>query len=449
MKKFILFFAMIWCFVFSAYSQFTEINGISKTKKASAVKLFKVMSGQLEEINSTNPTSDGKFNFKFLPTYKGYYVIGFGNAKEVKDKFKLYVKGNDKINLVLNDSTYVLTGINTKENEVLAQWQKLALKIERRSVYFMPRFLDGFFPQLENLILKSKNWTVGKETGNAEFDKLLKTTIDYDIAYFALSFISSFRASQPNPADYNAYMKNFKADPFLQNSTLLKLPYGTIMLSNLVSYKNNNLRKPDFDIDVMAIANDTLKGQYTVDKAATLKSYTNYEHILRNYQKYILNQDQLMQLNKIESNLAKFKAGASPINFAYPDVEGKIISLADFKGKLVLVDVWATWCGPCVAEIPSLKKLEEEFHDKDIAFVSVTIDIEKDKEKWKKFIVDNQLGGVQLFANGGNSIISKAYQISGIPRFMLFDKKGNIIDVDSPRPSDPKLKAILNEYLSN
>lgn len=447
MKKYCVLIAIILSAIFSAQAQFTEINGVLKKKGVSTIKLFKVVSGRMEEIASTHPAFSGVFNFKFQPNYKGYYVIGYGDPNDTKDKFKLYVKGNDKINLTLNDSTYVLTGTNTKENEVLAAWQKLAFRIERRSVYFIPRFLNGFFPQHESLVVKAKNWTIGKETGNKDFDELMKTTVDYDLAYFALAFVSSYRASQPDAADYNNYLKTLKADQFLQPEKLFKLPYGTVMLRNLVSFKNKNLRAPNFDDDAMSIPNDTLKGEYAVGKAANVKSYNSFEEIIKRYGKYFLTEDQKSRMSKYEAKLAKFKPGADAINFSYPDVNGKTVSLSDFKGKVVLVDVWATWCGPCIEEIPYLKTLEKEFHDKDVVFLSVSVDVEKDKEKWKKFIADQQMEGVQLLAGGKGSLISRAYHIDGIPRFMLFDKNGKIIDVDSPRPSDPKLKEILTSVI--
>jgi thiol-disulfide isomerase/thioredoxin len=118
----------------------------------------------------------------------------------------------------------------------------------------------------------------------------------------------------------------------------------------------------------------------------------------------------------------------------------------DLKGKVVLVDVWATWCGPCRAEIPHLKKLEEELKDKNIEFVSISVDEEKDRSKWKNMIEKEQLGGTQLFASGWSEI-AKYYNITGIPRFMVFDQQGKIVSVNSPRPSQPELKQLLETTL--
>ena len=112
------------------------------------------------------------------------------------------------------------------------------------------------------------------------------------------------------------------------------------------------------------------------------------------------------------------------------------------------VDVWATWCGPCKAEIPYLKEVEEEFKEENIAFVSISIDREKDHEKWENMVAEETLGGIQLFADKDwESQFVKDYYISGIPRFILIDPEGKIVSPDAPRPSNPKLKEMLKEKL--
>lgn len=130
---------------------------------------------------------------------------------------------------------------------------------------------------------------------------------------------------------------------------------------------------------------------------------------------------------------------ASP-TFDYENFKGGKTSLESLKGKYVYIDVWATWCGPCRKEIPSLQSIEEKYHGKNIEFVSISIDTKKDYEKWKKFVEEKQLGGIQLFAdNDWNSKFVTDYAIEGIPRFILVDPNGNIASADAPRPSDPKL----------
>lgn len=140
----------------------------------------------------------------------------------------------------------------------------------------------------------------------------------------------------------------------------------------------------------------------------------------------------------------KLNGSVSP-TFAYENTDGKIIKLEDFKGKYVYVDVWATWCGPCRAEIPHLKKTEEAFHGKNIEFVSISVDVMKDKEKWKKFVAEKQLGGVQVLADKDwRSDFVTGYKIQGIPRFILIGPDGKIVNADAPRPSSPELINLLN-----
>ena len=146
---------------------------------------------------------------------------------------------------------------------------------------------------------------------------------------------------------------------------------------------------------------------------------------------------------KEELAIRKLNNTASP-TFNYENHKGGTTKLEDLRGKYVYVDVWATWCGPCIAEIPSLKKVEQQFHGKNIEFVSISIDTKRDYEKWKKFVVTKELGGIQLVAdNDWNSDFVKAYGITGIPRFILIDPQGTIINASADRPSNPALTALL------
>ena len=135
------------------------------------------------------------------------------------------------------------------------------------------------------------------------------------------------------------------------------------------------------------------------------------------------------------------KDGDKCIDFTYTDINGKNVSLSDLKGKYVLLDIWATWCPPCKKEIPYLKKLEKLMHGKNIVFVSISVD--KDKKAWEAMVKDLKLGGIQLH-NGGDRALSNAFAITGIPRFILLDKKGYVVKSHMIRPSSEKhIKAFL------
>ena len=138
------------------------------------------------------------------------------------------------------------------------------------------------------------------------------------------------------------------------------------------------------------------------------------------------------------------KDGDMSIDFSYPNLQEEMISLSSFKGNLVYIDVWATWCSPCIAEIPSLKKLQKDYEDQEIVFLSVSVDT--DKDAWVKMLSDDDLSGVQLWADGWSEI-SKSYAIFGIPRFMLIDQTGRLVSVDAPRPSSNEIRKIIEERI--
>jgi thiol-disulfide isomerase/thioredoxin len=133
-------------------------------------------------------------------------------------------------------------------------------------------------------------------------------------------------------------------------------------------------------------------------------------------------------------------------DFLLADVNGKRVSLKDLRGKYVYIDFWATWCVPCIKEIPSLKKTEEEYRGKNVHFVSISYDKAGDLEKWKKYVVENKLTGLQLIADEAmRSLYNKTFNIDLIPRFILLDPEGKIVSGNAPRPSSPKLKELLDK----
>lgn len=148
---------------------------------------------------------------------------------------------------------------------------------------------------------------------------------------------------------------------------------------------------------------------------------------------------------QLEINAALSPGMPSPEFTDYLNYKGGKNSLADYKGKYVYFDVWATWCVPCIYEMPFMKEIEKEYEGKNIHFIGLSIDRQKDEDKWRKMIVEKELMGTQLLAD--NEIDSKFirdYYIQGIPRFILLDPEGNIVSYDAPRPSEPRLKDLFN-----
>jgi len=150
---------------------------------------------------------------------------------------------------------------------------------------------------------------------------------------------------------------------------------------------------------------------------------------------------------QVMKSLEKFK-GQVLDDFEFSTIDGDRFKTKDLIGKPTYIDVWATWCGPCIGEIPALKELEKEYGDQ-IQFLSISVDTKKQKPIWKKMVEEKELEGIQVIAdNAWKSDFVKAYKIMGIPRFMLIDSNGIIVSANAPRPSSgEEIKAELNKLI--
>ena len=196
------------------------------------------------------------------------------------------------------------------------------------------------------------------------------------------------------------------------------------------------------DLKTLELYNEELMEMQKKSIVTTLKrgiSFYNMEKLDVYYQtivKLVPNDKDINRMKEKFDRIKNLKKGSLSPSFNYPDSSGKNISLESLKGKLVYVDVWATWCGPCKAQIPFLKQLEEKYREEDIAFVSLSIDQLKNISKWKDMIVDKELEGIQIIADKAwRSKFVTDYVIEGIPRFILIDKDGNLMNPMAPRPA--------------
>ena len=161
-----------------------------------------------------------------------------------------------------------------------------------------------------------------------------------------------------------------------------------------------------------------------------VKNITEIENL---YYTYVRNEAMLASMKDKIARWDQSLPGKMSPDFKAQDINGTEYTLADFRGKYVYIDMWATWCGPCKRELPYLKTLEKEFEDAQIVFIGLSID--KDKQAWEKMVGSGEMTGVQLYL-GTQSKFQEAYRIEAIPHFILLDKDGRIIDNDMTRPSE-------------
>jgi thiol-disulfide isomerase/thioredoxin len=138
---------------------------------------------------------------------------------------------------------------------------------------------------------------------------------------------------------------------------------------------------------------------------------------------------------------AKIANGKKAPDFAFPDVNGKKWSPKDFKGKYLIVDFWASWCGPCRQEIPHLKEVYKKYQSKGLEILAVSVDAKEND--WKKAMNEEKMAWPQVNAKESKDVMA-SYLFSGIPYLVVVDKEGNIIEKNLRGESlDKKLKEIF------
>jgi thiol-disulfide isomerase/thioredoxin len=157
--------------------------------------------------------------------------------------------------------------------------------------------------------------------------------------------------------------------------------------------------------------------------------------------------------NVVREDIARWEKlgpGKPAPEFAGLAPDGRKISLSDLRGKVVYVDIWATWCGPCIGEFPDSKKVQSGFKGNDkVAFLYVSVD--RDTLAWRKMVAGDKVPKGIHIINGSDSPNSvwNQYHVWGIPRYLLIDAAGRMVATHAVRPSSGKVTAELQKLLSS
>lgn len=410
--------------------------------------------------------SDGSFTDTLHLDYNGAYSIR-GNAPGLVD---LYLDKGKNIHFELDDEKredIIFTGDLANENNYLAQKTKLRKEILGDFSELYTPEEEEFLAKIEELdkkqneLLENTTFSVAdfkeQEIRNLNYHKELTygRYIPYH-SHFAQKSEVELSDNFPKPdetidfdnADDFNFSGKYGAYGMLVSDNFDKKiieEYDKIMGED-ESYNEEVLNEVALKV-FKAIKSQNIKNSLAREVAYGInpvneKSEELYNELMANVTYENFKTELTDKYNKIKTLV---KGNASP-KFNYENHQGGTTSLDDLKGKFVYIDVWATWCGPCVREIPFLQEVEEKYHGKNIEFVSISIDDKKDYEKWKTFVSEKEMGGVQLYAdNAWQSQFVKDYAIEGIPRFILIDAEGNIVNADAPRPSDENLIELFDE----
>ena len=322
---------------------------------------------------------------------------------------------------------------------------KILLAITISSLFFSCTQTDESLVTISGTITNPKSDTVEIRLQDTTYFSTLDATHNFNISFHI------------DTASYLSFIHGEESTAmYLNGDENVKLTIDTELFDETIKYEGSATSSYLATKYMMSEKANIYRLLMTTEKEEFMLSLEEYikaiENELSNIQNANFvaleketNQQMLAYYSKQADNISKLpKKGEPAIDFTYPDKEGNIVSLSTFEGSLVYVDVWATWCAPCRAEIPALKQLEADYHHMNIIFMSVSVD--RDKQKWLNMLEDKQLGGVQLWADGWSKI-TESYAINSIPRFMLFDSEGNIISLNAPRPSSEGIRELFDTNL--
>lgn len=447
MKKYFLLLVAFSLFSFGLPPEQITLSG--KITNATDGKL-KIRGESFEKDIVLKP--DGSFSEKMTISYNGSYMALVGN-----NRIALYLAKGTNLTLWADEKDFYkslkFSGNGSKENQYVAAKNAYVNGINQETLY--KKNEADFLAQIKTVkqdIVKMFN---SNGFSDAEYNQKEKRNIDYLEQVFILNYgknhahfsgLQNFSPSAGFPKMDAAINLDNDADFLFSN------PYKQLINIHFNEVLEKQLKPEDQFLWKVALPEiKKLKSENIRNSLLYAVSYeispanpdveTLYKELNNLSTNPFFKKEIAEKFNKLQSMSS---GNASPA-FDFENHKGGKTSLASLKGKYVYIDVWATWCGPCLREIPALKKMEESFHGKNIAFVSISVDTKKDYEKWKKMVTDKQLGGIQLIAdNDWNSQFALDYSITSIPRFILLDPDGKIVNADAPRPSDPGLTTLLN-----
>lgn len=404
-----------------------------------------------EQKDTAYLDSSGAFRLALQFDEASYATFEHGNEYTGQ-----YLSPGDSLHLSLNteafDQTLVYSGTGEHVNNYLAKQllKEVEGDMDIRKLYGLNFDVFQFtVDSIKHSKLALLN-EMSNETFTDEFLQLEKGRIVFDWAREKMNYPNyhQYYAEEPEDLDLNNDYYDYLDTLDINNPAFLDIKefhsFSNAFLLNKMSeiMKDSSfMGKTVFLGKFQAVLNE-FDNQEVKDYMLynTLRSHLSYstkdvsDEIMERFEKHCKNEKYVTEIHEKLASWESLQPGNPAPDFEGVDVEGKLMTLNDFRGSYVYIDVWATWCGPCKHEIPFLEELHEEYKDENIIFVSVSLD--RDKESWKKMVTEKEMKGIQLYTkNDFKSTLAKEYNIGAIPRFILIDTEGNIMDVNAPRPS--------------
>lgn len=274
-----------------------------------------------------------------------------------------------------------------------------------------------------------------------EFAALVMNDVKMSQSTAALNYIYQLHdanKASDSDADYNRYMEALDMNDAEQAFAYVKWKEECVNQGGPTSYvrmldvAQNKISDPETQEKVVM---DLMENYFNVCDSDLEAVYQKALPMIKDAQKkeWV---EQMYNANK------KLIPGADAIDCQLEDINGKTIKLSDLYGKVLYLDIWATWCGPCCEEIPYMEKLAQHFKG-DNRIVPISISVDRKKKDWSAKLKADKPEWSQYLCPDFTDL----YGIAGIPCFILIDTKGKIITTKAPRPSDPECINFISKYL--
>ncbi len=406
--------------------------------------------------------TDGSFSFNTEISTPQYFTLRAGRVRHT-----LFMSPGNTSFVSFNfenlEEEPNFTGDNSEYNSIIRQNNRIfsTLTQDFTALYQLPK--DEFLAKLDSAKSEVEKLIPSPEKKNKEFAEMEMARANYSVKEMLYNYPNyNARINKvehiPNPSDYSFMAEvdfnNIKHISINEYTNLifnhLKSEYWTIISNDSnkgISEFEQNLIF--FDLVDSLVSNPTLRDLYKHNQTQGTIKFSSIE-VAENIGNHFLDIATFPPyLKRIEHSLAKrmlLAPGKIAPEFTLEGIDGETYSLSDFRGQLVYVDFWATWCGPCRRQIPYLTKLKETYKGKPIVFIAISID--DNKEAWTKMVKEEKLGGYQFYAEKAwQSDAAQQYQITGIPTFVLIDAEGKIIEYPAPRPSDEETSLLFDKHL--
>lgn len=379
-----------------------------------------------------------------------FNASGFHTLNDGAENTTLYLKNGYDLNLSLNakefDETIVYTGEGAEINNYLAQkfveGEKVTDNFQELFGLNETQFIEKIstlYTGLEGKLKGLPKAFAETEKKNLQYEKA-NILANYERSHGFVIKDNTFKVSANFPDPYQniplddeeEYKNNKNYRNFLQSVFFAKEIGKAQESGNSVSFAKS-MSDGLNEMPAGAIREGIAKETAYIISSGDADNEALYKSIMESTSDKEFKEKITERMEKLRA----LKTGAdSPVFVNYENYNGGTTSLTDLKGKFVYVDVWATWCGPCLSEIPAFKDLVNRYKGKNITFVSISIDAESDKETWRQMIQEKETDWMQLFAEANwNSSFVKDYGVNAIPRFIFIDQEGKIVASNAPRPS--------------